>query len=74
MEPFGSYTEPHRHAPGPEGYGTSGDPADEPFAAAASQLAAYFAGDLTGFDLPVRLDGTPVPEKGLAGAPGHPAR
>jgi methylated-DNA-[protein]-cysteine S-methyltransferase len=31
---------------------------DAVLSAAASQLAAYFAGDLTGFDLPLNLEGT----------------
>jgi methylated-DNA-[protein]-cysteine S-methyltransferase len=50
--------ERHRHAPAPEHFGPSGDPADEPFATAAAQLDAYFAGQLTRFDVPVRLSGT----------------
>jgi methylated-DNA-[protein]-cysteine S-methyltransferase len=37
----------------PEVLGEAGDPADEPFAAAAVQLAAYFTGALTDFDLPL---------------------
>jgi len=37
----------------PDVLGEVGDPADEPFAAAAVQLAAYFAGALTEFDLPL---------------------
>jgi methylated-DNA-[protein]-cysteine S-methyltransferase len=38
---------------GADGLGEPGDPAEEPFAAAAVQLAAYFAGVLTQFDLPL---------------------
>src|SRR3954449_2068230 len=38
---------------GPEAFGDVGDPADEPFAAASVQLAAYFTGALTEFDLPL---------------------
>ena len=37
----------------PDVLGEAGDPADEPFAAAAVQLAAYFTGALTEFDLPL---------------------
>lgn len=34
-----------------------------PFAAAVAQLDEYFAGERRGFDLPVRLDGTPFQVK-----------
>jgi methylated-DNA-[protein]-cysteine S-methyltransferase len=34
------------------------DEDSEPFQEVVAQLDAYFAGDLTGFDLPMRLDGT----------------
>jgi methylated-DNA-[protein]-cysteine S-methyltransferase len=54
----GLYMEVHRHGPGPEGTGAPGDPAAEPFAAAARQLAAYFAGTLTRFSLPLTPRGT----------------
>jgi methylated-DNA-[protein]-cysteine S-methyltransferase len=37
----------------PAALGAVGDPSDEPFAAAGVQLAAYFAGGLTTFDLPL---------------------
>ena len=37
----------------PDVLGVAGDPAAEPFASAAVQLAAYFAGVLTRFDLPL---------------------
>lgn len=41
-----------------------GDVADKkPFAAAVEQLKAYFAGELTRFDLPIRQDGTPFQQK-----------
>ena len=43
------------HAPGRELWGTS-DPRS--FAPLASQLRAYFAGEIQGFDLPIRLSGT----------------
>lgn len=54
----GLYMEVHRHGPGPESFGQPGDPAQEPFAAAAMQLEAYFAGQLTEFDLPLAPAGT----------------
>jgi methylated-DNA-[protein]-cysteine S-methyltransferase len=54
----GLYMNAHRHGPGPELLGPPGDPADEPFAAAAGQLEAYFAGRLTSFDLPLDPAGT----------------
>lgn len=37
----------------PDAFGDVGDLADEPFASAATQLAAYFSGSLTTFDLPL---------------------
>jgi methylated-DNA-[protein]-cysteine S-methyltransferase len=52
------YMDAQRHAPGPEAFGLPGDPAEEPFAAAAAQLTAYFAGQLTTFDLPLAPAGT----------------
>jgi methylated-DNA-[protein]-cysteine S-methyltransferase len=52
------YMDAQRHAPAPEGLGLPGDPGDEPFATAARQLAAYFAGQLTAFDLPLAPAGT----------------
>ncbi len=54
----GLYMEAQRHRPASEALGVAGDPADEPFASAARQLAAYFAGDLTQFDLPLAPSGT----------------
>ncbi len=43
-----------RHRPDDaEVYGPPGDVADEPFASASVQLAAYFSGALTTFDLPL---------------------
>ncbi|HUZ26968.1 MAG TPA: methylated-DNA--[protein]-cysteine S-methyltransferase [Streptosporangiaceae bacterium] len=55
----GLYMEAQRHAPAPAALGVPGDPAAAPFAAAADQLGAYFAGELTCFDLPLQPDGTP---------------
>jgi methylated-DNA-[protein]-cysteine S-methyltransferase len=37
--------------------------ADEPFAAARAQLEEYFAGERTGFDLPLASAGTPFQER-----------
>jgi methylated-DNA-[protein]-cysteine S-methyltransferase len=37
--------------------------ADEPFADVRRQLAAYFAGKLRQFDLPLRMDGTPFQQR-----------
>jgi methylated-DNA-[protein]-cysteine S-methyltransferase len=54
----GLYMDVQRHRPASATFGTAGDPADEPFASAARQLAAYFAGDLTTFDLPLAPTGT----------------
>jgi methylated-DNA-[protein]-cysteine S-methyltransferase len=48
-----------RHDPDAATLGPAGDPASEPFAAAADQLAAYFAGLLTEFTLPIAPVGTP---------------
>jgi methylated-DNA-[protein]-cysteine S-methyltransferase len=54
----GLYMDAQRHAPGQESFGRPGDPAEEPFATAAEQLRAYFAGELTEFDLPLSPAGT----------------
>jgi methylated-DNA-[protein]-cysteine S-methyltransferase len=59
----GLYMEEHRHQPGPAAFGSPGDPAAAPFAAAAGQLAAYFAGELTDFDVPLEPGGTPFQRK-----------
>src|SRR5215469_16351829 len=52
------FMDAQRHAPDPASFGPPGDPADEPFASAAAQLTAYFAGELTEFDLPLAPAGT----------------
>jgi methylated-DNA-[protein]-cysteine S-methyltransferase len=54
----GLYMDAQRHAPELASLGVPADPGDEPFAAAAAQLAAYFSGDLTEFDLPLAPAGT----------------
>ncbi|HEX6367435.1 MAG TPA: methylated-DNA--[protein]-cysteine S-methyltransferase [Longimicrobium sp.] len=50
----GLYMENHRAGPGIAPHWVR---ADEPFAAARAQLAAYFAGERTAFDLPLRAPG-----------------
>ncbi|MGW1835982.1 methylated-DNA--[protein]-cysteine S-methyltransferase [Streptomyces sp. BBFR2] len=55
----GVYMTDHRHRPPLETFGRRTDPGEAPFAATAAQLAAYFRGDLTVFDLPLDLGGTP---------------
>ncbi|TDD91715.1 methylated-DNA--[protein]-cysteine S-methyltransferase [Actinomadura rubrisoli] len=56
----GLYMEMQRHRPPQETFGVPAeDPGAGPFATIAEQLAAYFAGDLTEFDLPLNLRGTP---------------
>ena len=52
------YLDAQRHRPGDETLGQPGDPGEQPFAAAAAQLSAYFAGQLTDFDLPLAPAGT----------------
>ncbi|MFG2497770.1 methylated-DNA--[protein]-cysteine S-methyltransferase [Streptomyces sp. NPDC048441] len=52
----GLYMTEQRHRPPEE---TFGDRDEGPFGETISQLEAYFAGELTEFDLPMRLDGTP---------------
>ncbi|KJY43391.1 cysteine methyltransferase [Streptomyces sp. NRRL B-1568] len=60
----GLYMTGQRHRPPEESFG---DRDEGPFAEAERQLAAYFAGELTGFDLPLRLKGTPFQQRVWAG-------
>ncbi|WP_030612982.1 methylated-DNA--[protein]-cysteine S-methyltransferase [Streptomyces sclerotialus] len=55
----GLYMTDQRHRPPQESFGHPEEPGAEPFATAIKQLQAYFAGELTAFDLPLHLDGTP---------------
>lgn len=52
----GLYMTDQRHRPAQE---TFGDRDESPFGEAISQMEAYFAEELTEFDLELRLDGTP---------------
>ena len=52
------YLDAQRHRPDEDSLGSPGDPGAAPFAAAARQLAGYFAGQLTEFDLPLAPAGT----------------
>ena len=55
----GLYMTDQRHRPPQESFGAPADPAEEPFAGTIAQLRAYFRGELTTFDLPLALRGTP---------------
>ncbi|GAA4102829.1 methylated-DNA--[protein]-cysteine S-methyltransferase [Actinomadura miaoliensis] len=55
----GAYVDAQRHRPPDERFGARVAVTDEPFATVAEQLKAYFAGELTTFDLPLALHGTP---------------
>ncbi|MEU7043496.1 methylated-DNA--[protein]-cysteine S-methyltransferase [Streptomyces varsoviensis] len=52
----GLYMTDQRHRPPEE---TFGDPDDTPFAEVVRQLTGYFTGEITEFELPLDLDGTP---------------
>lgn len=55
----GLYMEQQRHRPPQEIFGEPADRDDPPFKDAVAQLADYFAGRLTEFDLPLAMHGTP---------------
>ncbi|MFI9028388.1 methylated-DNA--[protein]-cysteine S-methyltransferase [Streptomyces sp. NPDC053560] len=59
----GLYMTDQRHRPPQESFGHPEEPGAEPFATTIAQLRAYFAGELTVFDLPLRLDGTPFQQR-----------
>ncbi|MFI1457951.1 methylated-DNA--[protein]-cysteine S-methyltransferase [Streptomyces roseus] len=54
----GLYMSAQRHRPAEESFGARVAATEEPFPEVVRQLAAYFAGELTEFDVPVRLEGT----------------
>ncbi|MFI5668261.1 methylated-DNA--[protein]-cysteine S-methyltransferase [Streptomyces sp. NPDC051704] len=54
----GLYMAGQRHRPAEESFGERVAVTEEPFPEVVRQLAAYFAGELTEFDVPVRLEGT----------------
>ncbi|MET7765919.1 methylated-DNA--[protein]-cysteine S-methyltransferase [Streptomyces sp. NPDC005393] len=55
----GLYMTDQRHRPPQETFGTPGAPDEAPFAETIRQLDSYFAGELTDFDVPLQLTGTP---------------
>ncbi|MEU9039954.1 methylated-DNA--[protein]-cysteine S-methyltransferase [Streptomyces sp. NPDC048352] len=54
----GLYMTGQRHRPAEEAFGERVADTEEPFPEVRRQLAAYFAGELTRFTVPVRLAGT----------------
>ncbi|MEU8434418.1 methylated-DNA--[protein]-cysteine S-methyltransferase [Streptomyces sp. NPDC029216] len=54
----GLYMTGQRHRPAEESFGERVASAEEPFPEVVRQLTAYFAGELTEFSVPVRLEGT----------------
>jgi methylated-DNA-[protein]-cysteine S-methyltransferase len=52
----GLYMDVTRHPPAPRQLGEPADPGTEPLDEVARQLAAYFAGELTKFELPLSMD------------------
>jgi methylated-DNA-[protein]-cysteine S-methyltransferase len=59
----GLYMTGQRHRPPEDTFGARASDEDPPFTEAVRQLGAYFAGRLTAFDLPLRLDGTPFQQR-----------
>ncbi|MEU8913914.1 methylated-DNA--[protein]-cysteine S-methyltransferase [Streptomyces nigrescens] len=55
----GLYMTDQRHRPPQENFGDPAGPDEPPFAETIAQLQAYFRGELTSFDLPLALRGTP---------------
>ncbi|AZS75105.1 cysteine methyltransferase [Streptomyces lydicus] len=55
----GLYMTDQRHRPPQETFGGPAGPDEPPFAETIAQLRAYFRGELTTFDLPLALRGTP---------------
>lgn len=54
----GLYMTGQRHRPAEESFGERVAASGGPFPEVVRQLTAYFAGELTAFDLPVRMEGT----------------
>lgn len=54
----GLYMTGQRHRPAEESFGERVAADEAPFPEVVRQLTAYFSGELTEFDLPVRLEGT----------------
>ncbi|MFD7560219.1 methylated-DNA--[protein]-cysteine S-methyltransferase [Streptomyces sp. NPDC059835] len=54
----GLYMTGQRHRPAEESFGERVAASEEPFPEVVRQLTAYFAGERTSFDLPLRLEGT----------------
>ncbi len=54
----GLYMTGQRHRPAEESFGERVAAQEAPFPEVVRQLTAYFAGELTAFDLPLRLEGT----------------
>lgn len=54
----GLYMTGQRHRPAEEFFGERVTAGEAPFPEVVRQLTAYFAGELTEFDVPVRLEGT----------------
>lgn len=68
----GLYMTDQRHRPPQESFGAPADPGAPPFAVAIAQLRAYFRGELTTFDLPLALRGTPFQRRVWAALCGIP--